>query len=1205
MSFDVTATPGVSSVSWDMGDATTSTQQSFSHKYSTAGKKNVKVTVNLTGGGTCVATKQVTVYELPKFNIKQKAGNNYCLYQNNICLVDSSTGGDSGVAIKKRIIIWDDGAQSLTNYPSIGDVMCHHYSNPGTFKITIELTNDKDCKSEINISVTILTDIVPKISFYTADNDVEKLCDTAKAEFYDDFRGDTSTIDKRIYDWGDGSSKVTTKSRHLSHFYSKAGFYKVSLSYIQKNGCITTKDTIIQIETFDVKFDITKNAKKQCVGNVFRFTQKDPYSGAYYIWYMDNITQDYDFDLKYTDLNPNIGKHLISLEISNHGCTKKFKYDTIEVIGAVSQAYAYNGSQFNNMDSVYFQVKTKRYGVGKLSYFWDFDDDKAPQCTTSRVKGINVNNNCNYSTDSLGVHKYVNGVKRTWKLTVTDSLTGCVSETFTGDIDIGAGIDSAGIELVTNRKCLGNKEGYTVIFSNKLSPLVRIQVNLDSACDKDRWSVRFINAYEYTKTCDPSGWVTVGFAYTYGSPKVYTGFDSSNYYIDSSRLVRDTVWKHNWFKLEKDPIAGFALKAKCLHQVISPIIPDSVQKNISFSIWSWGDNTKEDTLYIANGDTLITPPNHIYQNPGSYKIKYYLENGYKCYDTAIRNIQIGFHLSMAFDTVICPGSEVMLKDSMSYNNSKNYWHMADRKLQGKEVFKWDFDDGRGFATDTANPVITFPKIGFYKIRLAAKDSANCWDTLTNLVNVGGVHAGIKNIYKRIICDGIVQLYDSSYSDYKPPTDSITKYYWEFGDGGNPSYLQNPFHYYSTFGNYTIFQRVENSRGCTDTAYINIVIEGPVTGFNIISDTVGCAPIKAVFKNTSIKTKDYIWYFGDPLKTKLSTNRDTNVSFTYTQPGTYYIYLFGSDSVKNPNAGNAIYYCKSFFPDTSTANHPVRKIVVLPAPKADFNVNFIQCKNKPITVTANSDSLYTLNRWKISGIDSIETPNKTGTLFLKDTGTFAIKYKPWYPPKAPYNVSCADSVTKLVKVTEIKAAFDLLKDTVGCPVFTFTNKTQNHQTITWNLGDSAAGDEKNIRHENQVTYKYISRKGTFNPCLYAENSDGCRDTICTTVNVDFVVKLKIPNVFTPGNNDNLNDAFDIEAEGMEEYHLVIYNRWGQKLFETDKDGIGDDGYNWRGRPNVVSDLYPDGTYFYILNYKFKCEDKAKEAHGTITLIGSEK
>ncbi len=84
-------------------------------------------------------------------------------------------------------------------------------------------------------------------------------------------------------------------------------------------------------------------------------------------------------------------------------------------------------------------------------------------------------------------------------------------------------------------------------------------------------------------------------------------------------------------------------------------------------------------------------------------------------------------------------------------------------------------------------------------------------------------------------------------------------------------------------------------------------------------------------------------------------------------------------------------------------------------------------------------------------------------------------------------------------------------------------------------------------------------------------------------------LTIPNVFTP-NADGINDEFEIE--NLEHYpgaRMVIYNRWGQKVFEHN------DYYNnwWDG------DGAPDGTYFYVLQYARM--GKTRYAEGTVTII----
>jgi gliding motility-associated-like protein len=1190
MSFDVNSSSTITSVKWEMGDATTSTQKSLNHKYSTAGVKAVKVTVTVSGGGTATATKNITVYELPQFKINLKADNIYCLSQNRVCFIDSSIGGDVGVNIKKRIVLWDDGDQSVTNNPAKGSVICHTYANTGTFKVIIELTNDKDCKVKKEFQIKILPDVVP---FFKLSGGMG--CDSAEVIFEDITQKDTNEIVSRIYTWGDGK-KTSTKGRKVSHFYKPGGSYKVSLTLVQKNGCMTKRDSIIDVFIPEIKFDITKDGYKKCYGRNFHLEQRGSLIGAIYLWNVGGK----EYDGPTIDISPDLGKHKISLSITYAGCTKTFKYDSIEVVGIIPEIKVLNHNQCQNKDTVYFCEKDRRYGTKNVTFLWDFDDDSASKCTTSIKKGINVKSNCNFSTDSVAKHKYVNGKCRNWKLTIKDLDNGCDAG--------GDGIintikpDTFTLGFSANRKCLGLKPEYKINFNSTLCSAIDVKINLDSICDKKAFIPMPSGAF-YQKTCNPNGWVTVGFAIKYGNKKVYrTWCDTSDYFIDPSRECHDTIWFHNWYRLLPEPFPPFEVYGKCIPSKVKPVLLEANQKFISFVVWNWDDKSKADTLIIPPGDSILPTPEHIYKKAGAYTVKYQIENENRCYGLYSQILILGFSMNMKFDTIICPGIKVNFRDSIHYlYSTAPYWHDPARKAKGKESFKWDFDDGRGFVTDTINPVYRFAKQGIFRVRLAAKDSSDCYDTLTKNIRVGGVYAGIKAINKKIICDDIIQFFDSSYSDFVPPADSIVKHFWEFGDFRNPSFLKDPYHFYKSYGQFTIFHKVENTRGCKDSASITIKIDGPEPKFEIITDTVGCVPFRAEFKNTSKKTRDFIWYFGDPLKSKLSTNKDTNVSFTYLQPGTYYIYLYGSDSVINPNADSAIYYCKSTFPDTSQLNHAVRRIVVLPIPKVDFNFDSMQCKGKPFTVTDNSDPIYKRYKWTIPGVDSIETVNKTATLKSKDTGSFYIKYTPWYTPSGPYQRYCYDTIRKLVHITNIDAKFDFVKDD-NCPIYTFTNRSKDYKSIKWDLGHAAAGEDQNIRYDEVVTHNYVPDKGTFYPCLIVESNYGCRDTLYTEFVVNFDLKMNIPNVFTPDNNDNLNDAFDIDMINMEEYELSIYNRWGQVVFRSNYDGVRNDGVNWTGKTKSGTDC-PEGTYFYIFKYKFKCQETKNRTNGIITLIRS--
>ncbi|HDY88953.1 MAG TPA: gliding motility-associated C-terminal domain-containing protein [bacterium] len=66
-----------------------------------------------------------------------------------------------------------------------------------------------------------------------------------------------------------------------------------------------------------------------------------------------------------------------------------------------------------------------------------------------------------------------------------------------------------------------------------------------------------------------------------------------------------------------------------------------------------------------------------------------------------------------------------------------------------------------------------------------------------------------------------------------------------------------------------------------------------------------------------------------------------------------------------------------------------------------------------------------------------------------------------------------------------------------------------------------------------------------------------------------VTLFIPNTFTP-NGDGLNDMFGPIGEGISEFNMLIYNRWGQLIFESNNINEQWDG-KYMGK-TVQTDAY---------------------------------
>ncbi|MDB4710318.1 gliding motility-associated C-terminal domain-containing protein [Flavobacteriales bacterium] len=99
---------------------------------------------------------------------------------------------------------------------------------------------------------------------------------------------------------------------------------------------------------------------------------------------------------------------------------------------------------------------------------------------------------------------------------------------------------------------------------------------------------------------------------------------------------------------------------------------------------------------------------------------------------------------------------------------------------------------------------------------------------------------------------------------------------------------------------------------------------------------------------------------------------------------------------------------------------------------------------------------------------------------------------------------------------------------------------------------------------------ISQQGTYWTEVTVNNCSAT-DTVLI-IEEDCEIILEIPNVFTP-NNDGINDLFvPIISKGIVSINTIIYNRWGNKIYETNNLLI-----EWNGQD------VNDGTYFWVVYY----------------------
>ena len=142
---------------------------------------------------------------------------------------------------------------------------------------------------------------------------------------------------------------------------------------------------------------------------------------------------------------------------------------------------------------------------------------------------------------------------------------------------------------------------------------------------------------------------------------------------------------------------------------------------------------------------------------------------------------------------------------------------------------------------------------------------------------------------------------------------------------------------------------------------------------------------------------------------------------------------------------------------------------------------------------------------------------------------------------------------------------------------FFNLTENTDSCRWEFGDGTASRELNPSH------KYTNT-GSFDVTLHVWTGFQCYDSVMSlnAVTVERAGIIKCPNAFSPnpngpsgGNynqNDFSNDVFHCFIEGVNDYHLEIYNRLGIILFRSDDINIGWDGY-------FKSKLVEEGAYVF--------------------------
>lgn len=233
-------------------------------------------------------------------------------------------------------------------------------------------------------------------------------------------------------------------------------------------------------------------------------------------------------------------------------------------------------------------------------------------------------------------------------------------------------------------------------------------------------------------------------------------------------------------------------------------------------------------------------------------------------------------------------------------------------------------------------------------------------------------------------------------------------------------------------------------------------------------------------------------------------------------------------------------------------------------------------------------------WSTNGItDTAIGINETFTLTLSPDESVTVCFEDLID--ADGCVTLVDSCVTIDVLEQASANFEWVPNPASNAYgqVEFTNLSTGANQFSWDFG--AAGTSTVM---NPVIDLDEFSTCAFEACLVASYEGQCADSLCHIIPIALDAPLYMPNVFTP-NNDGVNELFlpiiaDIEC--IEELTFRVWNRWGEKIFETTTPGVG-----WNGSCKHGKHYVSDGVYVWEVIYRAAGAAESGRLTGTVSVL----
>ncbi len=391
---------------------------------------------------------------------------------------------------------------------------------------------------------------------------------------------------------------------------------------------------------------------------------------------------------------------------------------------------------------------------------------------------------------------------------------------------------------------------------------------------------------------------------------------------------------------------------------------------------------------------------------------------------------------------------------------------------------------------------------------------------------------------------------------------MTSYNWT---GPSTFTIQNPIIPASTLtdaGTYTL--TVVDANGCQNSATTKAL--------------VNALPVVTASANTPCE--------GQPLNFTGTPNGMTN--YNWTGPSNF---TAQNPSVTQASVANSGTYTLSVTDVNGCSNTTTVTVTVNPLPQATITLQNAQGCSPLLTNFSFNNPAVTSFIWNFGDGSSNNTTTSPTHLYTQ-TGSYAVILI------ITDNNGCSSTVTDANAVTVFatpSASFSYQSvdgSVTGADVNFIDQSSSDVTNWNWNFGDGTG----NLTSQNPTHTYATNSDSSFQTTLIVTNANGCTDTITNTIKIDEPLIYYVPNVFTPDGDAFNQHFYPVFTSGFDinSYSLLIFNRWGEILFESHDATIGWDG-TYHGK------ISPDGVYIWSIEFKTEKNDQRIHETGNVTLI----